>query len=180
MKQFIASITLMLTSTLAVAHPGGHHLECKSAANSGSTQKIEFKLDRSNGTGWFAPDITVTIDGAAHKMTTPDEMKSYGETNHDSPLGVITVSADNSRDKKAAVSGSVSVLAIPATVKAYDTEGNLVQWNIQQEKDECNDSNGKAVFQGIFRGYIIDGKKNINIDTQVLDCELTYDSGMAC
>jgi len=180
MKQFIVTLIITLASTIAMAHPGGSSLTCKSASNSGSKQVVEVSLDRSNGLGWYAPTISITIDGKKLTMTTPDAMQSYGETIHDSPLGVITATADNSNEKKAAVSGYISVMAIPATVKAYDSGGNLVKWDFKAEKDECNDSNGKATFQGIIRGYMYDGKTNTSLDTQILDCELTYDSGMAC
>jgi hypothetical protein len=180
MKQFIATLALTLASTMALAHPGGHSLVCKSASNSGSKQAVVVDLSRSNGTGWYAPTISVEVDGSKFVLTTPDEMKNYGDTFHDSPLGVITVTADNNEEKNAAITGYFSVVAIPSSVKAFDTDGNPVKWDFKAEKDDCNDSNGKAQFQGIFRGNINSGKKQISIDTQIMDCELTYDSGMAC
>jgi len=145
MKQLIASLVLTFATTVAFAHPGGNHLSCKSASNSGS-----------------------------------DEMNQYGETYHDSALGVILVTADNSTEKNTNTEGNFSVMAIPSSVKAVDSDGTPMKWSIQAEKDECNDSNGKAKFQGVFHGFLNSGKKNIDLDTQVLDCELDYDSGMAC
>ena len=180
MKQLIASFVLTFATTVAFAYPGGNHLSCKSASNSGSKQVIELSLDRSNGAGWYAPVISMTVNGKKMILDTPDEMNQYGETYHDSALGVILVTADNSTEKNTNTEGNFSVMAIPSSVKAVDSDGTPMKWSIQAEKDECNDSNGKAKFQGVFHGFLNSGKKNIDLDTQVLDCELDYDSGMAC
>lgn len=180
MKQLIVTLVLSLASTIAMAHPGGHTLTCKSAKNSGSKQVIELSLARSNGTGWWAPKIQVTIDGKEYLLDTPDEMNNYGETFQDAPLGVVTVSADTSANKDAKTYGAFSVVAIPKTVKAFDEEGRPVTWKFEDEKDSCSYSNGKATFQGILRGYIGKDQQDTDIDAQIMDCELDYNSGMAC
>ena len=79
--------------------------------------------------------------------------------------------------------GRFEVTAIPATVKSFDADGKPQTWTLEKEKNECFDSNGKATFQGILHGYFNDtrdGAKSQDIETQILDCELTYNSGMAC
>ena len=180
MKRLIAILVLSLASTVTMAHPGGHTLTCTSAKNSGSKQVIEVSLARSNRTGWWAPKIQITVDGKQYLLDTPDEMNNYGETINDAPLGVVTVSADTSANKEAKTYGAFSVVAIPNTVKAFDEEGKPVSWKFEDEKDGCSYSNGKATFQGILHGYIGQGQQDIDIDTQIMDCELNYNSGMAC
>jgi hypothetical protein len=51
---------------------------------------------------------------------------------------------------------------------------------MKDEKNECYDTNGKATFKGIFHGYLHSNDTPVDLDTQIMDCELTYDSGMAC
>lgn len=179
MKLLIPLMIFATFSNMAHAHPGGHRLVCKSAKNSGSAQKLDFSLARSNGKGWHAPTIEVIVDNKKIEFSTPDEMDNYGTTFHNSPLKVITVTAEVEYDG-IQNAGNFSIVAIPETVKAFDTENNPVQWSFEAEKDECNDTNGKAIFQGIINGYLYEGKENIHIDTQIMDCVLTYNSGMAC
>ncbi|WP_413289211.1 hypothetical protein [Bdellovibrio sp. HCB337] len=180
MKHVITSLVLLLISTGALAHSGGHTLVCKSAMNSGSNQVIEFYLHRANYSEDYAPEISVTINGQKHILPTPHESKPYGQTFHNSPLGVITVTANNYYENKVNLWGGFSVVAIPNTVTAFDTDGKAVKWDFEAEKDECNDRNGSAKFKGIFHGDLRNKKSDIPIDTQILDCELTYSSGMAC
>lgn len=180
MKSLAAFLVLTFTSVVVLAHPGGHHLVCKSAKSSGSKQALEIDLNRSNGVGWYNPEISVKVNGQSMAMTTPDVMNSYGDTFHDSPLGVIIINVDNSQEKNVAVEGYFSVVAIPSTVHALDEDGKPVKWNLKSEKDECSDSNGKATFQGVIHGSVQSGKSSFDMDPQILDCELTYDSGMAC
>lgn len=180
MKQLIVSLVLTLAATQVFAYGGSSDLICKSASKSGSNQVVEVKLKRSNGSGWFTPVISATVDGKEFVLTTTDEMKSYGSTFHNSPLGVITATANNFEEINATTYGTFSVVAIPRSVQSFDLNGKPVKWNFEAEKDECNDSSGKAKFQGIIRGFLKSGTTRINIDTQVLDCELNYNSGMAC
>ena len=182
MKKLITILALSLAPALAFAHPGGNSLVCKSAKRSGSKQVVEFTLARSNGTGWYPPEFSVTVDGKKTEFKNDDETQSLGETIHNSPLGVILVTADNTGVENAPIYGQFQVTAVPSTVKAYDTDGKLVKWNFNAEKSECYDSNGKATFKGVFKGYIYENGRSEgqNLDVQVMDCELTYDSGMAC
>jgi hypothetical protein len=185
MKKLLATIALSLISASAFAHPGGHTLTCKSASKSGSKQNVQFLLSRANAVGLVAPFYSVTIDGKKTEFKPEDEMKSFGETYHNSPLGVITVTATNREDEKASALGNFSVVAIPNSVKAFDPRGKLVKWRFNNEKDACYDANGSAQFKGIFHGYLyIKGSSDQNqkpdLDTQIMDCELTYNSGMAC
>ncbi|MBY0414074.1 MAG: hypothetical protein K2Q18_07905 [Bdellovibrionales bacterium] len=178
MKKLLALISFTFLTSTAYAHPGSNKLVCKSANNSGSNQKVEVLLRRSNTGGWSTPHIEVTIDKKSTIFTTPDENNTYGSTFHNSPLKVITVTAAATYEENTA-GGYFSVIAIPATVQAYDIEGKPVKWSLEAEKDECNDSHGKALFQGIIHGQIFNGDEQI-IDTQILDCELSYNAGMAC
>ncbi|MGZ3694446.1 MAG: hypothetical protein ACXWQO_09695 [Bdellovibrionota bacterium] len=181
MKNVIFALTLALASTTAFASPGSHSLVCKSATNSGSKQKVELNLARVNTYGLAAPTISITVDGKKHVLSTDDEMKMYGETFHNSPLGVITVTGTNENEENAAVRGYFSVVAIPSTVKAYDEKGKRVIWTFKGEQGECYDMAGKAKFKGIVHGYINDGSEpGVELDTQILDCELSYDPGSAC
>lgn len=179
MKQLIAFFILSLASHNAYSHTGKSQLICKSAKNSGSTQSVEISLIRSNSLGYSAPIIDMTIDNQKFKLTTPNEMKSYGTTLHNSPLKVIAINVEVP-SKTSANTGYVSVLAIPETVKAYDIDNKPVQWSLESEKDECSDANGRASFQGIIHGQVNANSSEIRVDTQIMDCELTYDSGMAC
>ncbi|MGZ3790122.1 MAG: hypothetical protein ACXVLQ_16420 [Bacteriovorax sp.] len=179
MKNLLAFFIFTALSNTAFAHPGGHKLVCQSAKHSGSNQKIEISLSRSNGTGWYAPTIEMSVENKKFKLTTPDDMNNYGTTFHNSPLKVITVTADVPIEKNTNA-GYFSVVAIPGSVKAFDTENKPVKWSLKAEKDECNDTNGRATFQGIIHGYLNVDSSDIYIDPQILDCELSYNSGMEC
>ncbi len=179
MKHLLTFFIFTALSTPAFAHPGGHKLVCQSAKNSGSKQKVQVSLSRANGKGWANPVIEVNVDNKKFELTTPDEMDTYGNTFHNSPLKVVTVTAEVPFDT-GITSGHFSVIAIPETVKAFDIDNNPVKWSFEAEKDECNDSNGRATFQGIMRGYLYINEEQTDVDTQIMDCELTYNSGMAC
>ncbi|MBS1968860.1 MAG: hypothetical protein JSU04_01045 [Bdellovibrionales bacterium] len=181
MKTLLGSLTILFSS-FAFAHPGGHTLTCKSAKNSGAKQAIEVSLHRSNGKGWYAPTISVKADGKNYVLDTSDDMDNYGDTFHNSPLGVIHVTANNYNDNTATTFGSFSVVGIPSTVRAFDDQGHAVKYDLKAQKDQdgCYDSNGKARFQGVIEGQLKSNNKDISIETQILDCELVYDSGMAC
>lgn len=179
MKLLIPLMIFTAYSNMAHAHPGGHRLTCKSAKNSGSNQRIDLSLARSNGKGWHAPTIEVGIDNKKLELFTPDDMENYGTTFHNSPLKVITVTAEVSYDG-VENTGNLTIVGIPSTVKAFDMNNKPVKWSFEAEKDECNDTNGRATFQGILNGHLYEGKESIEVDTQILDCELTYGSGMTC
>lgn len=181
----LAAFSLVLATSTAFAHPGGHGLICKSAAKSGSKQQLTFTLSRSNGTGWAPASFSVTVNGQKTEINTTDEMKSYGETFHNSPLGVIVISANN---MEGTMPNEVwaTITAVPSTVKAFDSEGKPVKWTFKKEQDECSDANGSAKFKGIIHGTLRTNANqpekatDINLETQIMDCELTYNSGMAC
>ena len=179
MKTLFPLIIFAALSTTAHAHPGGSQLVCKSAKNSGSNQKIELSLRRANGAGWAAPSIDIKVANQKFQLTTPDENNLYGSTFHNSPLKVITVTAFVPSEV-GANTGDLSVVAIPETVKAFDYDNNPVKWDLNSEKDECNDSHGRATFQGIIHGLFQVNEKDIQVETQILDCELSYSPGMAC
>jgi len=179
MKALLVTMTFMFTQ-FALAHSGSNTLTCKSAKNSGSKQMIQLSLSRGNTAGLAAPTISMKVDGQAYTLDTPEDTLSYGETFHNSPLGVVRVTAENYNDNAAAIRGGFSVVAIPSTVRAFDNQGHPVKWSLKSEKDECNDSNGKATFQGVFHGDLNANKKDVSVEPQILDCELVYDSGMAC
>lgn len=171
----VLAVALLLVSATADAHPGGHHLTCTS--EKGAKQSVQLDLSRMNGVGWAGPSFTITVDGTAHEFTTDDEMQSFGSTTHDSPHGVIVVTADNRADTAATEHGGFTVKAIKRSVKAYDVDGKRVRSSAAATDDDgCYDSNGKATFRARFRGWIGGDK----LDAQILDCELDYDSGMAC
>lgn len=181
MKTAIATL-ITLAATAAIAHPGGNSLVCKSSANSGGKQKLALEIDRSNGVGWYAPTIKLTVDGKLYDFSQQDEMKQYGETEHDSPLGVIIVTADTeeTQDKNRV---SLNITALPQTVKTYDGEGKLQKWSFKKAGEECYDTDAKAKFKAIIRGHMdLDnpGSSFAPVDTEILDCTLTYDPGMAC
>jgi len=180
MKNLIATLALTIASSTAFAHNGSNTLVCKSSKNSGSKQVIEFNLVRSNGKHESAPTYSLTVNGKKYEFTTENELKSYGETFHNSPLGVITVTADNVSEEDSVNTGYISVVAVPGSVKSYDTAGKLQKWNMKDEKDDCYDTNGKATFKGIFHGYLHSNDTPVDLDTQIMDCELSYNSGMAC
>ncbi len=185
MKTSLFSLILLpivLSSATAFAHPGSHTLTC-SSANNKAEQKTTFTLNRSNGTGWFSPSIEVTSQGKTFKLQPEDEAQTYGDTVHDSPLGIIYVTAGT---LEAASRSHFSIKAIPQSVKAFDSAGKPVKWNLQSENDDCNDSNGKAKFKGVFTGFIEANKNgtepgtSLKVDAEIMDCELEYNSGMAC
>lgn len=184
MKLLLSLTALILFSSAALAHPGSSILVCKSATNSGASQKIELLLKRMNGVGWAPPIIELKINNQKYVFSTPSEESNYGNTFHNSPLHVITATADvpfSDNPKEVDVSGQLSVIAMPETVKAYDFENKPVSWSLEAEKDECYDTNGSATFQGVIKGYLSPNQTDyINVETQVLDCELSYNSGMAC
>jgi hypothetical protein len=179
------TLSLILISTAAFAVPGSSTLTCKSSAASGSKQKVEFTVSRFNVAGVAPAHFSVTLNGKKTEFTSTDETKMFGQTIRNAPLGVILVTADNGEDESARANGSFTVTAIPSTVKAYDLNGKLVKWSLQAERDECYDSNGSAKFRSIFRGYMGTKANNgdviyFNFETQILDCELSYNSGSAC
>lgn len=179
MKLLIPLIIFAAVSTSAHAHPGGHTLVCKSAKNSGSHQEVEISLHRSNGIGWYAPVIEISIDNQKIALTTPDDASNYGTTFHNSPLKVIVINAEVPYERNANT-GGFSIAAIPETVKSFDNQNQPVIWSLKDEKDECNDTNGKATFQGILHGFLRANDSDIDLDAQIMDCELSYNSGMAC
>jgi hypothetical protein len=178
MKTILLVAGMALVSVSARAHPGSNHLTCTS--RKGAKQVVKVELERANAPGLAPPSYTITVDGVAHAFTTDDNLKTLGSTMHDSPLGVIIVSGDNSDDSSATAYGGFSITAIPRTVKAYDHEGKRVAWSIDDEANSCHDVAGKALFRASFRGRINDGTAAPTLHAQVLDCELDYSSGMAC
>ena len=179
MKLAAAVVALSLVSAPALAHPGGQTLSCHSLA--GAKRTVELSLSRMNGKGWATPAFTMTIDGTAHDFTSDDEMMTFGETVHDSPRGVIRVTADNRENTAATSFGGFTVTAIRRSVKAYDRDGHRVYATAASaSQDACYDSNGKAVFRAVFRGWLHDATHDVKLDAQVLECTLEYDSGMAC
>lgn len=180
MKLLIPLIIFAAVSNIAHAHSGGNKLVCKSAKNSGSNQKIEILLSRGNTKGFAAPTIELTVDNHKFELTTPDDNNNYGTTFHNSPLKIITITAEVPYEKNANT-GDFTVVAIPETVKAFDDQNQPVKkWTLEAEKEGCNDSNGKALFQGYINGYMRADQSDVPLDTQILDCELSYNSGMAC
>lgn len=179
MKNFLGVLSLIsLVAVQTLAHPGRHSLSCQSVKTANS-KSISFSLERSNGTGWFAPGWTVVVDKKKYEFNPTDENKDYGETIRDVPLGVVYISADNINDGETN-QGSFSLMAIPNTLKM---NGLIPKWNLRNEKDPCYDSNGKATFNGIFRGTLVQGEgKQLELDLGpvLMSCRLEYDSGMAC
>lgn len=124
--------------------------------------------------------INIVVNGKEILLNTPDEMGDYGSTFHNSPLKVITVTAEAAYEDNAN-GGYFSVIAVPETVKAFDIDNQPVIWSMEAEKDECNDTNGRAEFKGILKGFLhTEDQKDIYLDTQLMDCELKYNSGMSC
>ena len=69
-------------------------------------------------------------------------------------------------------------MAIPSSVMM---NGKAPRWNFKNEKDECYDTNGKATFNGIFRGFLQQGEgKQLELGPVLMSCKLEYNSGMAC
>ena len=176
MKKLLWAISLISLVVVQVfAHPGRHTLSCKSIPAKGS-KAIDFSLTRSNGIGWFAPSWTVIIDKKKYEFAPKDEMKEYGESIRDVPLGVIYITADNVEDGEAN-QGRFSLMAIPGSVKM---NGATPKWSLKNEKDPCYDTNGKTTFNGIFRGTLLQGEKSLDLEPVLMACKLEYDSGMAC
>ncbi len=176
MKKLLWVVALISLAAFQVfAHPGRHTLSCKTAKTAKS-KSIEFSLTRSNGIGWFAPSWTVIIDKKKYEFAPKDEMKEYGESIRDVPLGVIYITADNVEDGEAN-QGRFSLMAIPGSVKM---NGLPPKWSLKNEKDPCYDTNGKATFNGIFRGTLLQGEKSLDLEPVLMACKLEYDSGMAC
>jgi len=184
MKRLLTLSIFTLLSSAAFAHPGSSTLVCKSAKNSEATQKLELLLKRMNAVGWAPPTIELKINNQKYVFSTPSDESNYGNTFHNSPLHVITATADVpfiESPKDVDVSGQLSVVARPETVKAYDFENKPVIWSLEAEKEECYDTNGSATFQAIIKGYLIPNQSElIDVETQILDCEILYNSGMAC
>lgn len=167
--------------SIAAAAPGNQELICKSKAS----QKIELRILRSNVLGLSAPEVEIIDNDKHYILDTPDEMNSYGTSFRNAALGVIVITATNSAEKSAKITGSFEVVALPSTVKAYDQNGRIKKWNLSDEGKECNDASGKAVFKGLFKGEYKTTLPNGKItrrkfQPQVLDCELNYNSGSAC
>ena len=179
MKHISFFFLLFALSTPAFSHPGSSTLTCKSEVNSSSKQSLEIFVKRANGLGWGSPTIEVTIDKKLIKLATPDDMNNYGETFHNSPLKVIRASVvvPEIVDTN---SGMFSVVAIPSSVKSFNKDGKPVKWSLKAEDDECYDVHGSAIFKGIIRGHIKNDDSQVQIETQILDCTLTYKPGMSC
>ena len=182
MKMILAISTVLLAASSALAVPGGSSLTCTSAH--GSKQSLIVKLTRANTTGFATPTISVSLNAKLYEFSPTDETKNYGETVHNSPLGVIMVTAEDF-DENQAIRGGFTVTGIPKTVKAFDQDGKAVKWSLKAEANDCNDANGKAKFKGVFRGYLNIKSSSptgtdLILDPQILDCELDYNSGSAC
>lgn len=171
---FLVLIPSVLFTNAALAHPGGHTLICSAPAPAKVTS---LKMHRSNGMGWYAPIVDITANGKTYNLRPTDEMQNYGTTVHDSPLGIIHAIFEMSENH---VSAYFAVKGIPNTVQAFDTEGKPVKWDINSENDACSDSNGKAKFKGVFSGSVDSNDATDEMPAQIMDCELVYDSGMAC
>lgn len=170
----------LVSSTGAFAYSGGNSLSCKSQHT-----RNAFSLVRSNSPGWTAPSFSLTIRGKTYTIATQDDSKSWGETIHNAPMGLIYVTANNLEEKGAENRISITVQAIPRTVKAYDHNGRQIKWSLKDEQSEsgCYDSNGKATFKALIGGsYLLEdeGGSLKSVEPILMDCVLTYNSGMAC
>lgn len=180
MKLLIPLMIFAALSNNAHANPGGNTLVCKSAKNSGSSQKLEVFVTRANEKGWINPTIKLSVDDNKFELRTPDENNNYGTTFHNSPLKVITVTVEVPLRKRG-TTGKFSIIAIPSSVKAFDDENKPAKdWTLNAQLEGCFDTNGRAEFQGYINGYLRLNDNSTSIYTQLLDCELTYSSGMAC
>ncbi len=176
MKKFLWVVALIsLVSVPIFAHPGGHNVDCKSIPAKGS-KSIEFHLGRANGLGWTPPSWTLVIDKKKYEFKPEDEMKGYGETVRDVALGLIYITADNIEDGEAN-QGSFSLMAIPNSVKI---KGLPPKWSLKNEKDDCHNLDSEATFNGIFRGLLKKGEKDLNLDPVMMSCKWVSDAGMAC
>lgn len=180
MKLLIPLIVFTALSTNAHAHSGSQRLICKSAKNSGSKQKLEIFLKRGNTAGYAAPTIKVHVDNKHLVLTTPEDTTNYGRTFHNSPLKVITVTAEVPYEGEGNT-GSFTIVAIPETVKAFDFQSQpATKWSIEDQKEGCFDVGGSAKFQGYIEGSLYSGKDHVEVETQILDCTLEYNPGMTC
>lgn len=182
MKTLITAFTMILFYTHAAhAHLGGHTLVCKSPKVADKS-RVVFTLSRGNAEGYVAPKYSYTKGNKKYEFTTENDMLSFGETIHNSPLGVIRATAYNTSDEQASIKSSFTITAIPATVRAFDENGKPIKWSLELEKNsECYDSNGRANFKAVFSGWIEEGAEKFEpVEPQILDCELSYNSGMAC
>jgi hypothetical protein len=180
MKLLIPLIVFTALSTNAHAHSGSQRLFCKSAKNSGSKQKLEIFLKRGNAAGMYAPTIKVHVDNKQFVLTTPEDNTNYGSTFHNSPLKVITVTAEVPYAGEGNT-GHFTIVAIPETVHAFDFQNEPApKWSIEDQKEGCFDVGGSAKFQGYIEGYLFNDKNHVEVETQILDCTLSYDPGMSC
>lgn len=179
MKHSLIFLITFALSTPVLAHLGTSSLVCKSSINSGTKQSLDIFVKRANGIGWGSPIIEVTLNGKKIVLNTPDDLNNYGETFHNSPLGVIRVTVIVPESEEVH-SGVFSVVALPQTVEAFDQDGKLLEWSLEAENNECYDVHGKASFQGVFRGHLQSGDLKTQIDAQVMDCTLTYNPGKSC
>ena len=179
MKHLIIITIFSILSKPVFAHPGSSTLVCKSVDKLGSKTMLEVLVKRDNGIGWGSPTVEIKVNGKLTTLSTPDDMNNYGETFHNSPLKVIRVTVV-APDADELNTGIFSVVAIPETVKAFDKAGKPVKWSLKAENDECYDVQGKAVFKGIIHGFIHHDDLQTQLDSQVLDCTLTYNPGMSC
>jgi hypothetical protein len=180
MKTLIPLIIFTALSTNVHAHLGSQRLFCKSAKNSGSKQKLEIFLKRGNAAGMYAPTIKVHVDNKQFVLTTPEDNSNYGTTFHNSPLKVITVNAEVPYTGEGNT-GEFTIVAIPESVQAFDFQHEpAAEWSIEDQKEGCFDVGGSAKFQGYIEGSLFNDKNHVEVETQILDCELSYDPGMSC
>ena len=172
----LAAISFL--SSTAQAHPGSHTLICKGNKTQTAAQDVTFSMKRVNAIGWGAPAFSLQVAGKEIKLDSPDENKFYGDYINDAPIGLIYITAANSAYEKN--NYHVSIKAIPNTVKAVDTNGKAIKWNIKDERDTCYNSNGKATFQGIFSSDVTTNGQSSSVQPMLVQCTLDYSSGMAC
>ena len=180
----LITFCLLATAGTAFAIPGGSNLICDTAANSTSKQKIHLEVHRVNSVGDLAPAIEFSLNNKKYPILTPNINKQYGETIHDAVLGVVVVTADTtSTNQKNKI--RVQVMAIPGTVKAFNSNGTPAKWDLADEDGgECIDGYGKANFQGVFTGTLETAPSTDNswvpLDNQIMDCTIDYNTGSAC
>jgi hypothetical protein len=170
--------------TPTFASPGESVLKCSS--NQG--EKIELELRRPNVTGLNPPSLQLNLGNNRYRSTPPDEMKSYGITHHNSPLGVVFATF-NTRNETGVSPIDISITAKPQTVIARDLQtGKVITWSIESEQSECYDVAARVTFIGILKGTLeTDGRKTTtessiwsDIPPTEMSCELTYDPGSGC
>lgn len=173
--------TTLVASASAFAVPGQASLVCQSAA--GAKQNLKVEIARADSEGDWAPQIRLTVDGKAYTPKSLDIRRSYGETIHDATLGVIVVTANTYRGAKGDQI-SAQVMAVPGTVKTFDQDGKpAAPWKLENDDGgSCIDGYGKASFKGVFTGGVTpqSASEGVQIQNQILDCELSYDTGSAC